>query len=61
MVTGIQNIEPTVIPKSMKQWEGSLEQLRGLVSERALTGETVLLPEHGPASSQHARRAALAA
>ncbi len=49
MVTGIQNIEPTVIPESMKQWEGSLEQLRGLVSERALTGETMLLnmgPHH---------------
>ncbi len=49
MVTGIQNIEPTAIPDSMKQWEGSLEQLRGLVSERALTGETMLLnmgPHH---------------
>ena len=32
-----------------EQWEGSLEQLKGLVSERAFTGETMLLnmgPHH---------------
>ena len=37
------------IPSEMKEWEGSLEQLRGLVSDRALTGETMLLnmgPHH---------------
>lgn len=49
MVTGIQNLDSTSIPDSMKQWEGSLEQLRGLVSDRAMTGETMLLnmgPHH---------------
>jgi NADH-quinone oxidoreductase subunit D len=33
----------------MKEWQGSLEQLRGIVSERAMTGETMLLnmgPHH---------------
>ncbi|MDX1994250.1 MAG: NADH dehydrogenase (quinone) subunit D [bacterium] len=33
----------------MTQWQGSLDQLRGLVSERAMTGETMLLnmgPHH---------------
>lgn len=33
----------------MKQWQGTLDQLRGLVSERAMTGETMLLnmgPHH---------------
>lgn len=37
------------IPSEMKEWEGSLEELRGLVSDRALTGETMLLnmgPHH---------------
>ena len=32
-----------------EEWEGSLEQLKGLVSERAFTGETMLLnmgPHH---------------
>ena len=36
-------------PSEAAQWEGSLEQLRGLVSERAMTGETMLLnmgPHH---------------
>lgn len=35
--------------KEAKTWEGNLEELRGLVSERALTGETMLLnmgPHH---------------
>jgi len=33
----------------MNEWQGSLEELRGLVSERAMTGETMLLnmgPHH---------------
>jgi len=37
-----ENQQPT-------QWEGSLEELKGLVSERAFTGETMLLnmgPHH---------------
>lgn len=37
------------IPPELKQWEGQLEELRGLVSDRALTGETLLLnmgPHH---------------
>ncbi len=49
MVAPIVKVEPVAIPDSMKQWEGSLEQLRGLVSERAMTGETMLLnmgPHH---------------
>jgi NADH-quinone oxidoreductase subunit D len=35
--------------KEAKTWEGNIEELRGLVSERALTGETMLLnmgPHH---------------
>ncbi len=35
--------------ESLHYWEGSVEQLRGLVSERAMTGETMLLnmgPHH---------------
>jgi NADH-quinone oxidoreductase subunit D len=35
--------------QQVEQWEGDVEQLRGLVSERALTGETMLLnmgPHH---------------
>src|SRR3972149_4591056 len=38
-----------VIPDDLKQWEGTLDELRGLVSDRALTGETILLnmgPHH---------------
>lgn len=41
--------EQVQIPASMKQWEGQLEELRGLVTDRALTGETMLLnmgPHH---------------
>jgi len=37
------------IAPELKQWEGQLEELRGLVSDRALTGETLLLnmgPHH---------------
>ncbi|MBZ0277789.1 MAG: NADH dehydrogenase (quinone) subunit D [Anaerolineae bacterium] len=37
------------VAEQLKQWEGSLEELRGLVSERALTGETMILnmgPHH---------------
>ena len=37
------------IPDNMKQWAGTLNELRGLVSDRALTGETMLLnmgPQH---------------
>ncbi|MFN8563672.1 MAG: hypothetical protein U0703_19120 [Anaerolineae bacterium] len=37
-------------------WQGSVDELRGLVSDRAITGETAAQP--GSASSQHARRAA---
>lgn len=36
-------------PQEKRQWEGSLEELRGLVSDRAMTGETMLLnmgPHH---------------
>ncbi len=36
-------------PDEIRSWEGSLEELRGLVSERAMTGETMLLnmgPHH---------------
>ncbi len=35
--------------EEQRRWEGSLDQLRGLVSERAITGETMLLnmgPHH---------------
>ena len=35
--------------KVTARWEGSVEQLRGLVSDRAMTGETMLLnmgPHH---------------
>lgn len=35
--------------EEQRKWEGSLEQLKGLVSERAMTGETMLLnmgPHH---------------
>jgi len=35
--------------RQVEQWEGDVEQLRGLVSDRALTGETMLLnmgPHH---------------
>jgi len=35
--------------EQIKQWEGSLQELKGLVSERAITGETMLLnmgPHH---------------
>jgi NADH-quinone oxidoreductase subunit D len=38
----------TVAPE-MTRWEGTLEELKGLVSPRALSGETVLLnmgPQH---------------
>jgi NADH-quinone oxidoreductase subunit D len=37
------------VSKNMKQWEGTLNDLRGLVSDRAMTGETLLLnmgPHH---------------
>jgi NADH-quinone oxidoreductase subunit D len=36
-------------PDEIRSWEGSLEELRGLVSDRAMTGETMLLnmgPHH---------------
>ena len=51
MVTGIQNLDPSTnaSPDSLQTFEGSVEQLRGLVSERAMTGETMLLnmgPHH---------------
>ena len=35
--------------EEQRRWEGDLDQLRGLVSERAITGETMLLnmgPHH---------------
>jgi hypothetical protein len=35
--------------QQVEQWEGDVEALRGLVSERAMTGETMLLnmgPHH---------------
>lgn len=37
------------VAEQAQQWEGSLDELRGLVSERALTGETMILnmgPHH---------------
>jgi NADH-quinone oxidoreductase subunit D len=37
------------IVEQVSKWEGSLDELRGLVSERAMTGETMLLnmgPHH---------------
>ncbi len=51
MVSGIQNLDPSTnaSPDSLQTFEGSVEQLRGLVSERAMTGETMLLnmgPHH---------------
>jgi NADH-quinone oxidoreductase subunit D len=39
----------TKIADDLKKWEGTLDELRGLVSDRALTGETLLLnmgPQH---------------
>ncbi|MBK8020446.1 MAG: NADH dehydrogenase (quinone) subunit D [Chloroflexi bacterium] len=36
-------------PEAVQKWEGSIEELRGLVSDRAITGETLLLnmgPHH---------------
>ena len=41
--------EPTQSIEAQRRWEGSLDELRGLVSERAITGETMLLnmgPHH---------------
>ncbi len=41
--------ERTQSIEEQRRWEGSLDQLRGLVSERAITGETMLLnmgPHH---------------
>lgn len=41
--------EQTQTIEEQRKWEGSLEQLKGLVSERAMTGETMLLnmgPHH---------------
>jgi len=41
--------KPVVISEDLKPWEGQLNELRGLVSERAFTGETLLLnmgPQH---------------
>ena len=41
--------EPTQTIEEQRRWEGDLDQLRGLVSERAITGETMLLnmgPHH---------------
>jgi len=40
---------PKQFELDMTQWQGSLDELRGLVSERAMTGETMLLnmgPHH---------------
>ncbi len=40
---------PLYTEADMKEWQGTLDQLRGLVSDRALTGETMLLnmgPHH---------------
>lgn len=40
---------PKTFQLDMSQWQGSLDELRGLVSERAMTGETMLLnmgPHH---------------
>lgn len=40
---------PANAANPMKEWEGSLQELKGLVSERAMTGETMLLnmgPHH---------------
>jgi NADH-quinone oxidoreductase subunit D len=37
------------VQEGVKKWEGSVEELRGLVSDRAITGETLLLnlgPHH---------------
>lgn len=42
-------IQTPASESAAKRWEGNLEELRGLVSERALTGETMLLnmgPHH---------------
>jgi NADH-quinone oxidoreductase subunit D len=42
-------IAPTDQTKEISKWEGNIEELRGLVSDRALTGETMLLnmgPHH---------------
>lgn len=39
----------TALVTDMSEWQGSLDELKGLVSERAMTGETVLLnmgPHH---------------
>lgn len=39
----------TALATDMSEWQGSLDELKGLVSERAMTGETVLLnmgPHH---------------
>ena len=41
--------EHTQSIEEQRRWEGNLDQLRGLVSERAITGETMLLnmgPHH---------------
>ena len=42
-------VETTALTTDMSEWQGSLDELKGLVSDRALTGETVLLnmgPHH---------------
>jgi NADH-quinone oxidoreductase subunit D len=49
MALATRSTQRVEIPSDMKQWEGQLEELRGLVSDRALTGETMLLnmgPHH---------------
>ncbi len=41
--------KPTLGEREPEPWQGSVEELRGLVSDRALTGETLLLnmgPHH---------------
>lgn len=47
----VVNIQPTAndAADELNSWQGSVEELRGLVSDRALTGETMLLnmgPHH---------------
>ena len=42
-------VETTALATDMSEWQGSLDELKGLVSDRAMTGETVLLnmgPHH---------------
>jgi NADH-quinone oxidoreductase subunit D len=49
MVTPIQNISPQSAPDSVTTWQGDVAALGSLVTDRAMTGETLLLnmgPHH---------------